>query len=263
MTERNIIAYYSGWQSKPGVSGTEIRDEDTNGFMRAVHGLDRDKGLDLILHTPGGGIAATHSIIDYLQNIFKKNIRAFVPHMAMSGGTVMALSCREIFMGKHSFIGPIDPQIGGLPANGILKDFERAFEEVSDDKARMIVWGPILSKISPGFITQCENAIALSKNFTKEQLNSNMFFDDAEQNTKVAKIITALTENDSVKSHDRHISCDEALDIGIKIKMLEEDSKLQDLVLTIHHCYVHALSNTPTFKIIENHSGGAFIKLMA
>lgn len=58
-TSRNIIAYYSGWLSKPNIMQTDISDEDTNGFTMAVHQLDRSKGLDLILHTPGGGIAAT------------------------------------------------------------------------------------------------------------------------------------------------------------------------------------------------------------
>ena len=55
-TGRNIIAYYSGFLSKPNIGGTEINDEDKNGFMIAVHKLDRSKGLDLFLHTPGGSI---------------------------------------------------------------------------------------------------------------------------------------------------------------------------------------------------------------
>jgi ClpP class serine protease len=58
-TGRNVISYYSGWLSKPGVGGSEINDEDKNGFMTTVHKLDKTLGLDLILHTPGGGIAAT------------------------------------------------------------------------------------------------------------------------------------------------------------------------------------------------------------
>lgn len=47
--------------------------------MAVIHKLDKDKGLDLILHTPGGDVAATESIIDYLQSIFKDNIRVIVP----------------------------------------------------------------------------------------------------------------------------------------------------------------------------------------
>src|ERR1041385_2810593 len=71
-TGRNIIAYYSGFLSKPGLSESEITDEDKNGFMMAIHrfGSDRGKGLDLILHTQGGSIAATESIVHYLHKMF-------------------------------------------------------------------------------------------------------------------------------------------------------------------------------------------------
>lgn len=59
MTGRNVIAYYSGWLQKPGINTVSINDDDKNGLMAVIHGLDRSKGLDLILHTPGGDIAAT------------------------------------------------------------------------------------------------------------------------------------------------------------------------------------------------------------
>lgn len=54
-TGRNTIAYYSGWLSKGSIQLSEINDEDKNGFMTTIHKLDRTLGLDLILHTPGGG----------------------------------------------------------------------------------------------------------------------------------------------------------------------------------------------------------------
>jgi ClpP class serine protease len=74
-TTRNVIAYYSGWLSKPNIAQGDINDEDKNGFMMAVHQLDRKQGLDLILHTPGGGIAATQSIVHYLRKMFEDDIR--------------------------------------------------------------------------------------------------------------------------------------------------------------------------------------------
>ena len=101
-TQRNIIAYYSGFLSKPEHLALDISDEDKNGFMTAVHQLDRSIGLDLILHTPGGRIAATQSIVDYLHKMFQGDIRAIVPQIAMSGGTMIACSCRTILMGTHS-----------------------------------------------------------------------------------------------------------------------------------------------------------------
>ena len=94
-TGRNVIAYYSGFLQKHNNSGA-IDDNDKNAFMQTVYGLDKSIGLDLILHTPGGNTAATESIVHYLKSIFGKDIRAFVPQMAMSAGTMIALSCKEI-----------------------------------------------------------------------------------------------------------------------------------------------------------------------
>ncbi len=149
-TGRNVIAYYSGFLSKPGISGTEINDEDKNGFMMAIHKLHRENGLDLILHTPGERDCPTQSIVDYLHKMFrvKRNdppdIRAIVPQIAMSAGTMMACSCREIFMGKHSNLGPIDPQLRGIPAYGVLKEFERACKEVKADASKIPLWQSII-----------------------------------------------------------------------------------------------------------------------
>ena len=129
-----MIAYYSGFLSKPRVAGTEINDDDKNGFMLCCHGIDRSKGLDLILHTPGGNLYATDSLIHYLREMFGYNIRAIIPQIAMSAGTMIATSCKSIMMGKHSNIGPVDPQINGLPAFAIKAQFEQAYDEIKIDK---------------------------------------------------------------------------------------------------------------------------------
>ena len=88
-----------------------INSNDKIGFMTAIKGMDKSKGLDLFLHTPGGSIAATESLVKYLKSIFQNNIRAIVPQIAMSAGTMISLACKEILLGKHSCLGPIDPQV--------------------------------------------------------------------------------------------------------------------------------------------------------
>jgi len=255
-----VIAYYSGWQSKGSIAGTEIRDEDRDGFMRALHGLDYSLGLDLIIHTPGGSIAATQSIIVYLREKFGRNIRAIVPHTAMSGGTIMACAARSIVMARHSSIGPIDPQIRGIPAKGVIEEFRRAYEEIKEDPARIAVWSPILSQYTPTFLGNCENAIRWSEEFSRQQLELNMFHDIDGKMEKIDRVIKALTEYGEVKLHERQIGYEEARTIGLKIELLEDNPTLQDLVLTVHHCFAHTLSNTNAFKIIENHEGAAFVK---
>lgn len=134
ITGRNTIAYYSGFLQKSGVEQVSINDTDKNGLMATIHGMEREKGLDLILHTPGGDIAATESIVDYLKQMFGQNIRAIVPQLAMSAGTMLACSCRSIVMGKESSLGPIDPQFRGVSAYGIVEEFGRAKSEISQSQ---------------------------------------------------------------------------------------------------------------------------------
>ena len=153
LTGRNVIVYYSGWLEKgnlmvEGVPGFDVNDSDKTGFMSAVHGLDRSKGLDLLLHTPGGEAAATESIVDYLRAMFGTDIRAFVPQLAMSAGTMIALACGEIVMGAHSSLGPIDPQIAGTPAHGVIEEFHHATQQIKADPANIPVWQPIIAKCS-------------------------------------------------------------------------------------------------------------------
>ncbi len=259
-TNRNVIAYYSGFLSKPGVYQADINDEDKNGFMMAVHKLDRSKGLDLILHTPGGDIAATQSIVDYLHKKFSNDIRAIIPQIAMSAGTMLACSCCKIVMSDHSNIGPIDPHLYGIPAFGVIEEFRRACREVKSAPSKVPIWQSIIGQYRPTFLSRCENAIKWSNDFVQNQLETVMFGGKPDARAKSKGIVRKLTDYSKNKTHNRHIHFDECYAMGLEVSRLEEDDKLQDLVLTVHHCYMHALMNTPSYKIIENHLGVALVK---
>ncbi len=159
-TVRNVIIYYSGWLQNGGVPEIKFNDDDKNGLMTVIHELDRDLGLDLILHTPGGETAATESFVDYLRAMFGTDLRAIIPQLAMSGGTMIACACKEIIMGKQSSLGPIDPQLSGVPAHGVVEEFNRAKREIKEDPSAIPVWQPVVSKYPPTFIGECEKAIA-------------------------------------------------------------------------------------------------------
>lgn len=261
-TKRHVIAYYSGWLSKPGISECEITDEDKNGFMMAVHTLkDRKKtGLDLILHTPGGSIAATESIVDYLHKMFGNNIRAIVPQIAMSAGTMIACSCKSILMARHANLGPIDPHLNNLPAYGVIQEFKRATKEVAKDSTMAYLWQPIISQYPPTFLSQCENAVAWSSAFVREKLEKVMFEGQAGAAEKSKKIVRKLSDFKGNKTHSRHIAYEECHAMGLDVQLIEDDQVLQDAVLTVHHCFMHSLMNTPSYKMIENQEGAAFVK---
>lgn len=267
ITGRNTILYYSGWLQKPIkslVPLTSINDNDKNGFMSAVKGLDVSMGLDIILHTPGGNIAATESLIDYLYQKFGGNMRAIVPQLAMSGGTIMACACKEIIMGKQSSLGPIDPQINGLPASGIVSEFYRARKEIKRDPSRMNVWGPIISRYAPSLIGTCENAIQWSKTLADEYLSASMFKEELQSDPSSAKrkiygIIQLLTDPKTTRSHMRHIPTPICKSIGLKVVDMEDDQDLQDIILSIHHASALAIMNTHAIKIVQNQKDQAYI----
>lgn len=259
-TGRNVIAYYSGFLSKPGIMLLDINDEDMNGLMMAVHRLDRSKGLDLILHTPGGSIASTESIVRYLHLMFRKDFRVIVPQIAMSAGTMIACACREILLGKQSSLGPIDPQLRGIPAQGVIDEFKQALEAYKTDRDSLVIWQQIIQQYRPTFLGQCKQAIEWTRTFVTDQLKSVMFDGDPEAQLKADRIVDALSDTGQHKAHERHIPAAQCLDMGLRVRMLEDDNQLQDLVLTIHHCFMQTLMNSPAFKIIENHLGTAFIK---
>jgi len=260
-TGRNIIAYYSGFLTKR-IEGIEISDEDKNGFMLCIHQLDRSKGLDLILHTPGGDSQATISLVDYLRAMFGSDIRALVPQIAMSAGTMIACSCREIVMGKQSSLGPIDPQFGVIAAANLLEEVKKASDQIAKDPRRAMFWQPILGQITPSFLQRCEIAVRDSKDFLTKTLGQNMLRGEVEpERTRKIEKISGLLGNDDGRAHNTHINADECEASGLNVARLESDPVLQDLLLTTHHCYMHSLSNTPAFKIIENHKGRCLVKM--
>lgn len=259
-TGRNIIAYYSSFLQKPELkSHNAVNDNDKNGLMTTVNGLNTEIGLDLILHTPGGDTAATESIVDYLWQKFGGNIRCFVPQMAMSAGTMMACSCKEIWMGKQSSLGPIDPQFNGIPAHGVLEEFKRAHDEIIKDPRTIPLWQPIVAKYPPAFLGECEKAITWSTELVTSWLARNMLESDPQKDEKISVILNEIIDHSISYAHNRHLSIQKCESIGLKVMHLEEDQQLQEKVLSLHHIYFHTLSSTPAFKIIENHMGKAFI----
>ena len=265
-TGRNVIAYYSGFLQKPN-GNVSIDDNDKNALMQAVYGLDKAKGLDLILHTPGGNTAATESIVHYLRAIFGNDIRAFIPQMAMSAGTMIALSCKEIVMGKQSNIGPIDPQFGGMSCAGVIEEFQNAVNSIKAEPSSAPLWQVIISKYHPTFLGDCQKAIDWSDKMVIEWLCSNMLSGHDKPEDDAKRIVEKLGSHKETFTHAKHIHINECKELGIAVVPLEELEKkeidgckdLQDCVLTIHHTYMHTFSISNAVKIVENHMGSAMI----
>jgi len=238
-------------------------------LMEVINKLDGKGGLDLLMHSPGGSPDAAEAVVHYLRSKFN-DIRVIVPQAAMSAATMLACAANRIVMGKHSSLGPIDPQFivstqsGTMahPAQAILDQFELAKDECKDPTL-LGAWMPILPQYGPSLIVQCINALDLAEDLVAEWLRTWMLAplgrDKAAR--KARTIARKLADHSKFKSHGRPIHRDAALDLGLVVDKLETDQTLQDLVLTVYHVTMHTFAATAAAKIIENHLGRAFVKV--
>lgn len=143
---------------------SHIDIEDSEAILRAIRLTPPEQPIDLILHTPGGLVLAAEQIAKALADR-KAKVTVFIPHYAMSGGTLIALAADEIVMDANAVLGPVDPQIGDAPAASILRVLEVKKPEDIDDATI------ILADIAAKARVQVATFVAqlLSKHFPKER----------------------------------------------------------------------------------------------
>ncbi|MDQ7039105.1 MAG: ATP-dependent Clp protease proteolytic subunit [Aquificota bacterium] len=114
-----------------------INIEDSERVLRAIRMTPDDMPIDFIIHTPGGLALAATQIANALAK-HKAPVRVIIPHYAMSGGTLIALAADEIIMDENAVLGPVDPQIGQMPAASILKVLEKKDLKDVDDRTLIL-----------------------------------------------------------------------------------------------------------------------------
>ncbi|TNB96499.1 S49 family peptidase [Paracoccus marcusii] len=228
-----------------------------NGMMAVVHSVDRTHGLDLIIHTPGGGIEATRALVEYLYLMFAdKDIRVIVPHMAMSAGTMIACAAKSIVMGKHSCLGPTDPHINGAPAMGILAEVDDAIVQIRADPLKQIIYQQVFAKYPPAFIGDCQRAVEISRQMVQRWLTQNMLQGNADPLASSQAIVAELTNYKGTASHSHHFLAGDCKAMGLEIAALEDDQDLQEAVLSVHHAFVATFAQSDVIKIIQNSDHG-------
>jgi len=150
--------------------------------------------------------------------------------------------------------------MGGVACQAVVDEFNQAVTDIKANPQSAAVWQVIISKYHPTFLGSCKQAIQWSEQMVSKWLENNMCAGDK---NKVKQILETFSNHQKQKSHSRHISKQECIDIGLNIRNLEDDKALQDAVLTTHHMFMHTFSNTATVKIIENHMGVAYIENQA
>ncbi|MQP66881.1 S49 family peptidase [Niveispirillum sp. SYP-B3756] len=229
-----------------------------NGFMSAIHGLDRDRGLDIVLHTPGGDIEATRAIVEYLFKMFSRDIRVIVPQIALSAGTMIACASHTVLMAKHACLGPTDPQVNGLPALVVLQEIDRAIEEIKHEPLKQMVWQHVFSKYPPGFIGNCERARDVTRGFVKSWLENGMLKSASNPSLSAESVVDKLMDMRKTSSHGYHFMFDDCKDIGLNVQLIEDDQELQESILSVHHAFSLSFSKSDAIKIIQNSNGGVW-----
>lgn len=200
-----------------------ISIEDSEAVLRAIKMTDRDIPIDLILHTPGGLVLASEQIARALQKHPAK-VTVFVPHYAMSGGTLIALAADEIVMDENAVLGPVDPQLGQHPAASILRVLERKPLSEVDDETLMMA-------------DIAEKAIRQVKRTVCELLRDKMTVERAE---KVAHTLAS-----GVWTHDYPITVDEARELGLPIS-----TEMPDEIYQIMALYPQTAQRRPSVEYI-------------
>lgn len=182
---------------------------DSEEVLRAIRLTPEDMPIDLIIHTPGGLVLSTEQIALALIR-HKGKVTVFVPHYAMSGGTLICLAADEIVMDPNAVLGPVDPQLGEFPAASILKVVkEKPISEIDD---RTLILADV-----------AEKALRQMKDFVTELIASRT---DRESAEKLASILT-----EGRWTHDYPITFEEAKKLGLPVSsdMPEEIYSLMEL----------------------------------
>ncbi len=172
--------------------------DDSEELLRAVHLTDPAMPIDLILHTPGGLVLAAEQIA-YALAAHPAKVTVFVPHYAMSGGTLLALAANEIVMAPQAVLGPVDPQLGQQPAASILRAVERQIERNKDVDDQTLIMADMSEKAIRQ-VRDCVDGILIRRGW------------DAERAKQLA---TALTEGRW--THDYPITVEQARELGLHV----------------------------------------------
>ena len=199
---------------------------DSEEVLRAIHLTDPAVPLDIVLHTPGGLVLAALQIARAIHK-HKGKVTAFVPHYAMSGGTLIALAASEIVMSEYAVLGPVDPQLGQRPAASILKAVSRKPVAKIDDETLIQA-------------DQAEKALSQVHQSVRELLSTKTSDDKAEE---LAKLLSEGTW-----THDHPITYETAKGFGLPVR-----SDIPAEFLDLMALYPQPVRHQPTVEYLPEY----------
>jgi ClpP class serine protease len=196
---------------------------DSEQVLRAIHMTDPEMPLDLILHTPGGLVLASLQIARAIRK-HRGKVTVFVPHYAMSGGTLIALAAHEIVMSEHAVLGPVDPQVGKYPASSLLKVVRQKSVADVDDETLILA-------------DQAEKAVVQVRSSVREILDGRM---PPEKADELARLLSEGTW-----THDYPITFEEARRLGLPVR-----SEMPESVLRLMALFPQPVRHQPSVEYV-------------
>ncbi len=239
----------------PAASGitTAIDNSDVDAFADLVRTTDGDE-VDVFIISNGGSAEATERIVNCLRNKFKR-ISFIVPGCAYSAATLMCLAGDEIIIDDIGTLGPIDPQINGIPARAILRGIEEIEKRLKEEgPSALSAYLPMIAKYDLHILEICKSAQKLSERLATQWLSKYML-KCGETSQGVVNVVKFLTNYDEHHSHARTISREEADANGIKVLKLEAIHDLEIPVRSLYNQYNFFFDKTGFYKMYENNRG--------
>lgn len=251
---RPLLVYATKFlEGVPQGAPNSIDLSDVDGFTDLINSVKGSKSIDILLHSPGGRPDATERIVCLLRDRFEE-INFLIPHSAYSAATMLALSGNSIVLHPSAILGPIDPQINGVPARSIKHGFEKAKERIAKEGPEALpAYIPLIEKYSLELLELCEDSEKLSKELVSTWLKKYMFKGEKNANNKIKKAVTYFSDYDTHLMHSRPLPMDKLTAFGLKIELADET--LQDLLWESYILLNGLFNVSPFVKLYESTHG--------
>jgi len=229
---------------------TNIDLSDVDGFTDLINSIPTEKeSVDVIIHSPGGKPDATERLVYLLRNRFKQ-VHFLIPHSAYSAATMLALSGDSIVLHSSATLGPIDPQINGIPARSIKKGFAKVKDSIKPET--LPAYLPLIEKYSLELLEICEDSEKLSKELVTEWLKSYMLKNEPDE-ARIKKAVDFFSDYDSHLIHSRPLVLEKIKDLNLNVS--RADQNLNELLWEAYILLENFFQMTPFIKLFENTYG--------
>jgi ClpP class serine protease len=252
--QRPLLIYAVKFPEAPREAPISIDQGDIDGFTDLVEAVPEtvDK-VDVLIHSPGGSPEATERIVSLLRSRFH-DVSFLIPHSAYSAATMLALSGNEILLHPSATLGPIDPQINGIPARSIRRGFENVRELLQKEGPEALpAYIPLIEKYSLELLEICNDYEELSKELVTDWLKTYMFAGEPDKNSTIDEAVKFFSTYDNHKTHSRALTFDKLQKLNLKIKLA--DTGLRPLMREAHILLSGFFGITPFVKLYENSQG--------